>query len=345
MLDENRLAWTGSQAFAAPPDSTGRCLLICGPAGCGKSHLCDVLMRERSARTGGRCERLCAADFREMHRGRALSADSADGETDDREIDDAGEPLTMASASWLNQLIHCDLVVVEEFHQLVRHQTEQRHFRTLFDVLRQYGTDLVVTSLQTPGDLKGLQAGVANRLRGGLCVSIKRPGPASRERLLEHFCSHLQIAVPRQALRLFARHLAVSPRELLGSLLRFEELAWQQRRMPDADLARAFLRLEVSPSQITVESVARAVAREFGVRLADMRSRLRDQVIAVPRQCAMYLARELTDEHLSTIGGYFSNRSHSTVLHACSRIVGRIDRDPALRQRVAAVRRVLNAPQ
>jgi hypothetical protein len=69
-------------------------------------------------------------------------------------------------------------------------------FRTLFDSLRQSGTDLVVTSLQTPGDLKGLHNNIVNRLRGGLCVGVKRPGPTSRERLLAHFCSHLQMAIP-----------------------------------------------------------------------------------------------------------------------------------------------------
>ncbi|MHC4878389.1 MAG: helix-turn-helix domain-containing protein [Planctomycetota bacterium] len=104
------------------------------------------------------------------------------------------------------------------------------------------------------------------------------------------------------------------------------------------------MRQEILPTQATIESVAKAVAREFGVRLADMRSTSRDHVVAVPRQCAMYLARELTDEHLATIGKYFSGRSHSTVLHSCSRIAQQIEDDSALRQQVAAVKRVLNVP-
>jgi chromosomal replication initiator protein len=343
VLDENRLAWTGIQSLTdsdAAPSDFGRCVLLYGPAGCGKSHLCDVLIRELTDKSSGKYERLSAADFREI-RGGWSDAD-ADSETSSHTEERPDEPLE--SVGWLRRLTQCDLVVVEDIHQLVRHSSAQQLFRALFDALRQSGTDLVVTSLQTPGDLKGLQSGIANRLRGGLCAGIKRPGPASRERLLAHFCSHLQIAIPQPILKAFAKQLAISPRELLGTLLRFDEVVRQQRRMPDAELARAFLRQEILPAQITIEAVAKAVAREFGVRLSDMRSTSRDHVVAVPRQCAMYLARELTGEHLATIGKYFSGRSHSTVLHGCSRISEQIEDDAGLRQQVVAVKRVLNVP-
>ncbi|MBI1310659.1 hypothetical protein GC176_05060 [bacterium] len=345
VLDENRLAWTGIQSLVTESGSSGRlgrCVLIYGPAGCGKSHLCDVLIREQTGRSAARCERLSAADFREIRSGWTHSETNTDS---DGELSDDGQPAgAFELAGWLNRLTRCDLVVVEDIQQLVRHAAAQQLFRALFDSLRQSGTDLVVTSLQTPGDLKGLQGRIVNRLRGGLCVGVKRPGPTSRERLLGHFCSHLQITIPQPVLKAFAKLLAVSPRELLGTLLRFDEIARQQRRMPDIELARAFLRQEILPTKVTIESVAKAVAREFGVKLAEMRSTSRDHVVAVPRQCAMYLARELTSEHLSTIGDYFSGRSHSTVLHACSRIAEQIEEDAALRQQIVAVRRVLNVP-
>jgi chromosomal replication initiator protein len=343
VLDENRLAWTGIQSLIdgnAAPSDFGRCVLIYGPSGCGKSHLCDVLIRELTNKSAARCERLSAADFRELRGGWTETDDDPSAESS---ADESPGKL-LESSGWLNRLTQCDLVVVEDIHQLVRHSSAQQLFRALFDALRQSGTDLVVTSLQTPGDLKGLQSAIANRLRGGLCAGVKRPGPTSRERLLAHFCSHLQIAIPQPILKAFAKQLAVSPRELLGTLLRFDEVVRQQRRMPDAELARAFLRQEILPAQITIEAVAKAVAREFGVRLGDMRSTSRDHVVAVPRQCAMYLARELTGEHLATIGKYFSGRSHSTVLHACSRIAEQIEEDAALRQQVVAVKRVLNTP-
>ena len=343
VLEENRLAWTGMQTLIADgtaPSDFGRCVLLYGPSGCGKSHLCDVLIRELTDKSSARCERLSAAEFRELRGGWTEVDDDSSAEMPGDE--NSGGPLE--STGWLSRLTQCDLVVVEDIHQLVRHSSAQQLFRALFDALRQSGTDLVVTSLQTPGDLKGLQNAIANRLRSGLCAGVKRPGSAARERLLAHFCSHLQIAIPQPILKAFARQLAVSPRELLGTLLRFDEVVRQQRQIPDTELARAFLRQEILPSQVTIEAVAKAVAREFGVRLGDMRSTSRDHVVAVPRQCAMYLARELAGEHLATIGKYFSGRSHSTVLHACSRIADQIEDDAVLRQQVVAVKRVLNVP-
>ena len=209
------------------------------------------------------------------------------------------------------------------------------------DDLRRAETTIVCTSNQPPAELKGLIPRLANRFRGGLCVGVRNPGPASRTRLLSHFCSHLQIAIPQPVVRLFASELAVSPRELLGLLLRFDDLATQQRTIPDARLARAFLKQEIAPVTVTIDDIAKAVARQFGVRLSEMCSQARDHVVAVPRQCAMYLSRELTGEHYSKIGEYYGGRSHSTVLHACNRIHQQLDNDAGLRQQLKRARQAL----
>ena len=50
--------------------------------------------------------------------------------------------------------------------------------------------------------------------------------------------------------------------------------------------------------------------------------------VAWPRQVAMYLARELTDQTLPAIGRAFGGRNHTTVMHACKRTAERIAEDP-----------------
>ena len=42
----------------------------------------------------------------------------------------------------------------------------------------------------------------------------------------------------------------------------------------------------------------------------------------------MYLARELTDQTLPSIGRAFGDRNHTTVMHACRRAGERIKTDP-----------------
>jgi chromosomal replication initiator protein len=319
VLDENRLAWTAVDAAGPGEDLTVLqpvSTLIYGPSGCGKSHLCDLLLQSRGA----------AAAI-------VLSADFAEQVSHNFNAPNVFDP-----TSEYSQL---DLLILEDVQHLCRHQAAQRVLAGLMDDLRRSGTAVFCTSNQPPVELKGLIPRLANRFRGGLCVAVRIPGPSSRVKLLSHFCSHLQIAVPLPVLRLFANELSVSPRELLGLLLRFEDLAQQQKTIPDARLARAFLKQEIAPQQVTVEDIAKAVARQFGVRLSDMRSPARDHVVAVPRQCAMFLARELTGDHFSKIGDYFSGRSHSTVLYACNRIRQQLDNDAGLRQQLKRVRQML----
>lgn len=319
VLDENRLAWTAIDSFCADGKSSSvqpESVFVYGPSGCGKSHLCDLVVRPNI----DAAQIVSSSDFVEQVARNFKAANTFD-------------PVSEYSP--------LGFLIIEDVQHLCRHQSAQRVFATLMDELRRSETTVVCTSNQTPAELKGLIPRLANRFRGGLCVAVRLPGPTSRAKLLSHFCSHLQIAIPQPVIRLFANELAVSPRELLGLLLRFDDLATQQKSMPDARFARAFLKQEIAPAAIQVEDVSKAVARQFGVRLADMRSQARDHAVAVPRQCAMYLSRELTGDHYSKIGEYFGGRSHSTVLHACNRIRQQLDNDAGLRQQLKRARQML----
>jgi chromosomal replication initiator protein len=319
VVDENRLAWTAVDSLSRDEDTAAlqpESALIYGPSGCGKSHLTDLLLSAHD----DSASIVPASDFvAEVARNYKVA----------NTFDPAKEYSPLK------------LLILEDVQHLCRHQSAQRVFATLMDDLRRAETTVVCTSNQPPAELKGLIPRLANRFRGGLCVAVRIPGPVSRVKLLSHFCSHLQIAIPQPVIRLFANELSVSPRELLGLLLRFDDLATQQKTMPDARLARAFLKHEVAPITVNVEDIAKAVARQFGVRLSEMRSQARDHVVSVPRQCAMFLSRELTGDHYSRIGEYFGGRSHSTVLHACNRIRQQLDNDAGLRQQLKRARQML----
>lgn len=319
VLDENRLAWTAIESLQSrenPSKAQPPVTLIHGPSGCGKSHLCDVLLTSHSE-TGALVP---AADFAEQVARNYKAVNSFD-------------PISVYSP--------LDLLILEDIQHLCRHRSAQQVLAALMDELRRNDTRIVCTANQPPAELKGLIPRLANRFRGGLCVSVRNPSESSRIKLLSHFCCHLQIAIPQPVLKLFANELPVSPRELLGLILRFEDLAQQQKKIPNSQLARAFLNQEIAPRQIEVEDVAKAVARQFGVRLSEIRSPARDHLVAVPRQCAMFLSRELTGAHFSKIGSYFSGRSHSTVLHACNRIRQQLENDAGLRQQLKRVRQML----
>ena len=319
VTDENRLAYTAiTELSRDTTKARGKFVFLHARAGTGKSHLCDVLVHEWRNRPASKFKVFSSLECQEL-----LSID-IDAET-------LLEPN--------QQLAPFDLVVFEDIHQLMRHQRIQKSLCWVLDDLIRRGTSILITSASAAGELLNCSTRLANRFRSGVTVTIHPLETQSREQLLTHYCTHLQIAVPLPVLRAFARQFEVSARELLGILLRFEEFAKMQRRPSDLSFARQFLKSELQAPSTTIDSIAKAVAREFGVLLSEMKSAARDQNIVLPRQCAMYLVREILHEHYTTIGKYFGNRSHSTVLHSVGRIKEQLQDDPALRRQLNAAQK------
>ncbi|MQX36848.1 helix-turn-helix domain-containing protein [Roseospira navarrensis] len=94
----------------------------------------------------------------------------------------------------------------------------------------------------------------------------------------------------------------------------------------------------------SIAAIIDATAEAWGVTRRDLLADRRAQNLAVPRQAAMTLARDLTMASLPVIGRAF-DRDHTTVLHAVRRTAERAARDPAIAARMDAVRaRLTSAP-
>lgn len=91
----------------------------------------------------------------------------------------------------------------------------------------------------------------------------------------------------------------------------------------------------------SVAEIQATVCRRFKIPRMEMVSARRARDVARPRQVAMYLAKELTPLSLPNIGRLFGKRDHTTVIHACRRVVTLIAEDRRLRTHVAVLRRAL----
>ena len=91
---------------------------------------------------------------------------------------------------------------------------------------------------------------------------------------------------------------------------------------------------------LTIEGIQRMVAEYYDIRLGDMTSKQRPQNIAFPRQVAMYLCRELTEQSLPAIGNAFG-RNHATVLHAHRSVGAKMKTDAGLRQTILSLQQRL----
>jgi chromosomal replication initiator protein len=186
---------------------------------------------------------------------------------------------------------------------------------------------------------------LVTRFRAGVTAQIRPPGPASRARLLNHFSQSRKLALSGDAADLLGEGLAVSPRELWAALGQIESVSRQHRRPIDSDLVRKFLKQEVAPPKPRLAEISRAVARQFGISSAQLRSRQQSRGIVVPRQCAMLAARQLTGCSLEEIGRFFGGRDHTTVLHACRRLRQLLGHDPELSLNLTQIEALLGVPQ
>jgi chromosomal replication initiator protein len=319
VLPENRFAHT---AIAAEGE-TAQTVFLYGPSGIGKTELAAQAIDLLLARAPkARVQHLTASQF---------AAEFAEASTNK----------TIPIFQSLTRQL--DLLVLEDIHALEGRPETQTQLLSLTNELLSTDCRIVWTSHKSPGELVHFLPRLISRFRGGVLAAMRLPGPESRRKLIEHFSRMRHSNASPAALQLLAKDLPVSPRELLAALQRLAALARHDRRPVDSDLVRKFLSHDIPPQKLKIEDICRAVARQFGTTATELRSRKRARSAALPRQCAMFLSRELTSNSLEKIGHFFGGRDHSTVVHACQRLRELIEVEPDLRTTLSQIRHSLGA--
>jgi chromosomal replication initiator protein len=162
-------------------------------------------------------------------------------------------------------------------------------------------------------------------------------------KLLTLFAGEHPLPVPTEVVEYLADQFPSGPRELRGLLSRVVQAAVRRKCPVNVPLAQTLLGAEPQAQTSHVADIAKEVARQFGVSLRALRSQSRNSESLVPRQAAMYLARDLIGTSYAEIGRYFDDRSHSTVVHACQRFQAVLERDTRLASLVEAIRKGLPA--
>ena len=78
---------------------------------------------------------------------------------------------------------------------------------------------------------------------------------------------------------------------------------------------------------VSIENIQKTVSEYYNIKLSDLLSKRRSRSITRPRQLAMALTKELTNHSLPEIGEAFNGRDHTTVLHACKVIDGKMKKN------------------
>jgi len=318
--DENRLAYVAVAALLDDEATPYNPLTFYGPSGSGKSHLAEGLALEFERRHPQmRVVYVTAADFA-------------------REYNDSFEEQT--GRAFRKRFRAARLLALDDLGQLLGKATAQQALVHALDAVLSHGGKVIVTARHAPGAMPGLLPALRSRLAAGLTVPLALPGAAARQAILRQYATQRELPLSDGAATALAEELHVSTEELHGALI---SLAAVARNEIDEAAARRFLDARHGAPQVDLPRIAKTVAQQFGLKLADLKSASRSRGIVLARGTAMHLARQLTDRSLQQIGAYFGGRDHTTVMHGCRKIELLLTSDSTVQQAVQWAQRKLLA--
>jgi len=320
----NQFAMTASRAVADHPGTRYNPLFIFGGVGLGKTHLLHavghaVLDRNPRARVRYVTSEVFVNDLISAIRTDKMQAFR--GRYRDR----------------------CDVLLIDDIQFIAGKDRTQEEFFHLFNTLHGSGKQIVLTCDQLPQAIPDMEDRLKSRLQWGLIADIKPPGFETRVAILKSKSEAEGVELPDDVAMLVARHVTRNVRELEGALKHLVASARLMSRPLDIALVHDALGniLGERIQKIAPEAIIKAVSVEFKVTLTDLKGPRRHRNITVPRQIAMYLVRELTDESLPQIGQLFGGRDHSTVINSLKRVEALRDANPEVRAQLDRIRRTL----
>jgi chromosomal replication initiator protein len=323
--DSNRLAHAAALAVAELPGQAYNPLFICGPPGVGKTHLLRSIASMVLTYSPG------------------LSLRTSTGEAFTNEFQLAlGEG---RMDSFKARFRRVDVLLVDDVQFLERKvRTEEEFFHT-FNTLHEAGAQLVLTSDRPPRDLQALEDRLRERFEAGLVADVHPPDINTRLAILRKRVQQdlIELADPL-VLDVIARRVLVNVRALEGALIRIVAFSSLTGRPLSPELATEVLDNlypHKTPPARSLADIQAAACRHFDLTPDELLSPSRATRVTWPRQIAMYLARELTDESLPAIGRHFGGRDHTTVLHAWRRTTAKIHADSTSKQAVDTLREQL----
>ncbi len=318
----NEFTSAACRAVAQDPARVYNPLFIYGGVGLGKTHIMQAIgieVKERNAATKVHyvsSERFMNEMIESIQRGTTL------------EFRDRYRGL--------------DLLLIDDIQFMSGKESTQEEFFHTFNSLYDANKQVVVTSDRAPKDIPDLEERLISRFNWGLVTDIQPPDLETRVAILHRKAERSNVEIPDPVLFFIAENIRSNIRELEGSLVRLSALASLTGSEITTDLAKEVLGDYIRSQQARtpdVLDIQKEVASYFELPVESLRGKRRTSSVALARQVAMYLTKQLTHLTLVEIGRRFGNRDHSTVLYACTRISERTSADSAFDELVDRIRR------
>jgi chromosomal replication initiator protein len=298
----NQFAMAAAQAVAERPSKAYNPLFLYGGVGMGKTHLMHAIGHD--------------VKRRQPH----ASISYVSGEKFTNEMINSVRYDKMTT--FRDKFRNVDVLLIDDIQFLAGKERTQEEFFHTFNALHESMKQIVIASDRPPKELADFEDRLRSRFEWGLIADIQPPDLETKVAILQKKAESEQTQLPTDVALFIASNVRTNVRELEGALVRL--IAWCSMHGVEITLSvtqqclKQFIDTQVR--KITIETIQRTVAEQFGMRVAELKQKNNSRQIVVPRQIAMYLAKQLTEASLPEIGRQFGGKHHTTVMHSISKI-------------------------
>ena len=298
----NQFAHAAARAVADRPSQAYNPLFLYGGVGLGKTHLMQAIGHET----------------KRLHPQLSLRYISSEAFTNEVVNSIRYEKMV----SFRDKFRTLDVLLIDDVQFLAGKERTQEEFFHTFNALHELQKQIVIASDRPPRELAEIEDRLRSRFEWGLIADIQPPDLETKMAILQKKAEKENVRLPDDVAYYVAHNIRSNVRELEGALIRLIAKSSLEGREINLAYTQEALKnvIDAQVRKITVEGIQKAVCEQFGLRLPEIKQKNNSRAIVVPRQIAMYLAKQLTDASLPEIGRQFGGKHHTTVLHSVNKI-------------------------
>ncbi len=239
-----------------------------------------------------------------------------------------------------------DCLLIDDIQFIANKDKTQEEIFHIFNALYEHNKQIIFTSDRPPKSIIGIEERLRSRFEGGMIADISAPDYETRMAILISKTKAKNIVLPNNILEYIAQNITTNIRELEGSLNTILIRYQIKNQIPDLDEVKQLLLDYIQkPTKILSPNIIiKEVATFYNIAEDDLKSGSRRQDIIKARQVAMYLLRNIMKCSYPTIGSYFKNKDHTTVMHSYDKITQSIKNNPGLAQEIYTLtERIMNS--
>ena len=215
-----------------------------------------------------------------------------------------------------------DLLIIDDIHVIAGKQKSSEQFLLLLNDFMSKNKQVILASDKHPSALTDFDERLKSRLAWGVAVALEPPELETRIQILQKKSKAQEVNLPKECAIFIAQHIIANVRELEGALNKVLAISRLLNQPIHLELVQMALKdlIAIRVQAVSMDNIRKVVAEFYDISVKDLMGKKRLRHIARPRQVAMSLARELTNNSFTEIGQSFGGRDHTTVMHACEKV-------------------------